>query len=275
MYEEWFQSMIDDDDMPSAAEITAMKSFIDGKISASEAARKCTFRIAAEHSPNPELLWSLCESMAIELPGTQNEVVELLAAIKQIPDPVRNGQPYKINGEKVFSQLGYFGAGFADGWSGKLFLGRGLALILIVTPGLRDLTRAPDQPLGLEKWASVNAFAARLTTRFVIDWRLRNVETIDDALDERYLKEPRTRNFFLPAAANQIIYGALPLWNLGNDPGPEPRLRPYRDWVAWKSKLEELAESDDLAEDLKALLQRAVEVMAAIAQGPQSSSWVV
>ena len=109
----------------------------------------------------------------------------------------------------------------------------------------------------------------------MIDWRHRNVETIDDALDERYLNDARTRNFFLPAAANQIIYGALPLWNLGNDPGAEPRLSPYNDWVIWRSKMEELAESDDLSEDIRALLRRAVGVMAAIAQGPDSNSWSV
>ena len=92
---------------------------------------------------------------------------------------------------------------------------------------------------------------------------------------EKYLKDARTRNFFLPAAASQIIYGALPLWNLGNDPGAEPRLSPYSDWVAWRKKLGELAESDDLAEDMKALLRRAVEVMDATAQGPENSSWLV
>ena len=68
--------------------------------------------------------------MAVELPSTQDKVVELLAAIKELPDPVHDGQPYKVNGEKVFSQLGYFGAGFADGWSGKLFTDRPLLPIL-------------------------------------------------------------------------------------------------------------------------------------------------
>ena len=124
MYEEWFQSMADDEDMPTLAETTPIKLFIDGQISATDAAQQCTSRVAAEPSPNPELLWSFFESMAIELPDTQDKVVELFAAIKKIPDPVRNGQPHKINGEKVFSQLAYFGAGFADGWSGKLFMGR-------------------------------------------------------------------------------------------------------------------------------------------------------
>ena len=122
MYEEWFQSLADDEGMPSAAEITAIKSFIDGETSVAAAARRCTSLIAAEPSPNPELLWSLCESMAIELPSTQDKIVELLAAIKEMPDPIRNEQPYEINGERVFSRLGYFSAGFADGWSGRFFV---------------------------------------------------------------------------------------------------------------------------------------------------------
>ena len=130
MYEEWFQSMADDEDMPTLAEITPIRSFIDGQISVPDAAKQCTSRIVTEPSPNPELLWSFFESMAIELPNTQDKIVELLAAIKELPDPVRNGQPYKINGERVFSQLGYFGAGFADGWSGELSMVRPLSPLL-------------------------------------------------------------------------------------------------------------------------------------------------
>ena len=80
--------------MCSAVEIATIKSFIDGETSATEAARKCTSRIAAERSPNLELLWSLCEFSAVELPSTQDKLVEFLAAIKRISDPVRNGQPY-------------------------------------------------------------------------------------------------------------------------------------------------------------------------------------
>ena len=146
MYEEWFQSMADDEDMPTPAEITAIKLFIDGQISATEAAQQCTSRIAAEPSPNPELLWSLFESMAVELPDTQDKVVELLAAIKKVPDPVRNGQPYKIHGERVFSQLGYFGAGFSDGWSGKLFMGRPLPSLLNSARSARSIAQPRPAP---------------------------------------------------------------------------------------------------------------------------------
>ena len=109
----------------------------------------------------------------------------------------------------------------------------------------------------------------------MIDWRYRNVQTIDEALLVENLKDARSRNFLLPAAANQIIYGALPLWNLGNDPGAEPRPNPYNDWAAWRSKLGEVAETADLPEDIRMLLRQAVEVMDRIAQGPESNTWLV
>lgn len=119
MYEEWFQLMADDEDMPTSAEISAVKDFIDGEVLADDAAERCTSRIAAEPSPDPTLLWSLFESMAVELPDCQDKVVELLAAIKRRPDPIRNGKDYQIYGEKVFSELGYFLVGFSDYWAGE------------------------------------------------------------------------------------------------------------------------------------------------------------
>lgn len=73
----------------------------------------------------------------------------------------------------------------------------------------------------------------------------------------------------------QIIHGALPLWNLGNDPGAEPRSHPYNDWVAWRSKLGELAEDADVSEDIRKLLRQAVEVMDTVAQGPETNAWSV
>ena len=109
----------------------------------------------------------------------------------------------------------------------------------------------------------------------MIDWRHRNVQTIDEALSEEILKDARSRNFHLPAAANQIIYGALPLWNLENNPGAEPRPNPYNDWVAWRLKLGEIVERADLREDIRMLLRQAVEVMDKTAQGPESNTWSV
>ena len=119
MYEEWFQAMAEDEDMPTPGEIDTVKDFIDGKVSAMEAAERCTSRVAGELEPEPTVLWSLFESMAVELPDTQDQVVALLAAIKKLPDPIRNGQPYQIDGKKVFSELAYFATGLADFWRSK------------------------------------------------------------------------------------------------------------------------------------------------------------
>ena len=146
-------------------------------------------------------------------------------------------------------------------------------LLLRITSGLRNLPHAPYQPTGPQKWARINAFSARLTTQFVKDLRIRAIETIEDALEERHLEDAKIREFFLPAAANQIIYAATPLWHLGNDPGVAPRLSPFPDWVSWRSKLGKLSESADLSKSTRELLRAAVEVMDSISRDPESNTW--
>lgn len=148
MYEEWFQSMADDEDMPTPNEINVIKDYINNNIPANEAAVRCTSRIALEHNPDPTLLWSLFESMAVELPDTQDKVVELLAAIKRLPDPSRNGQEHRINGQKIFSELAYFGAGFSDYWAGKhLILSKSFTIHINLTQACEILCGAPQMTL--------------------------------------------------------------------------------------------------------------------------------
>ena len=138
---------------------------------------------------------------------------------------------------------------------------------------LRNLSWFSDQRLNLKKWINVNVFATRLTTRFVINWRHRNVEFIDDVLNEKHFKNLKTRNFFLFAATNQIIYEALSLWNLENDSNVESRSRSYNDWIIWKSKLKKFAKSDNVVENLKTFLRRIVEIIIAIAQTLKNNFW--
>ena len=137
MYEEWFASMANDPDMPTQEEGDAIKDFIDGTTSADLAARRCTSRINKEKDPDPQLLWSLLESMTVELSETQDKVVELLGAIKRLSKPVRDGKELAISSEKVSSELGYFEIDFADCFRGILLTYR-LLQILIFPAGLGE-----------------------------------------------------------------------------------------------------------------------------------------
>ena len=94
--------------------------------------------------------------------------------------------------------------------------------------------------------------------------------TIEDVLNEKYLKEARTRRFFLPAPASQIIYVAI--WRLGNDPGATLRPSPYPDWFAWRAKFRELSERADLCEETREGLRRGVAAMDSVAHGRKSCS---
>lgn len=122
MYEDWFAAMAKDPDMPTPEEVNAIKEFIDGQVDADTAAKQCTSRISLEEkSPDPTLIWSFLASLAVEFFDTQDKVVELLAAIKRLPNPIRDGKEHKIYSERTFSDLGYFRADFGDYFRGECF----------------------------------------------------------------------------------------------------------------------------------------------------------
>lgn len=138
--------------------------------------------------------------------------------------------------------------------------------ILISFTGLGETLRSPDSAERTFMWANINAFAARLTTSLVKDLRHRALETMEDALNDEYLKERRTREFFLPAAANQVIYGAYPLWNIRADnKAPE--------WNSWRAKFGELSESAEVSEETKSLLRQAVQMMDTVVKDPEKTYW--
>ncbi|KAL8892764.1 MAG: hypothetical protein Q9215_000356 [Flavoplaca cf. flavocitrina] len=193
--EEWFALMAKDPDMPTPEEIEAIKEYIHGRTTADLAAQRCTSRIyLEEENPDPTLIWSLLESLAVEFPNTQENIVELLAAIKRRPNPIRD------------------------------------------------------------------------------DFRRYGVETIEDALEEKNLKENHTREFFLPAAANQIIFASYPIWNLRNDPELE-HYTMVLEWNRWEQTFEELIEHSQLSQETRGLLQQALAAMESVAQDPDRDDW--
>ena len=172
---------------------------------------------------------------------------------------------YKISSEKVFSDLGYFKTDIADFFRG-ISSGSYFLQILNFLAGLGRTLRSPDSAERTLKWVRINAFAARLTTGLVKDLRHRALETIEDALNNNYLKERRTRKFFLPAAANQIIYGAYPLWNIrADDEAPE--------WTCWRTKFGELSVSAEVSEETRGLLHQAVDMIDTVVKDPGKSNW--
>ncbi|KAL8991423.1 MAG: hypothetical protein Q9169_007870 [Polycauliona sp. 2 TL-2023] len=124
-------------DMPTPNEVAVIKELPVRILQQKQTPRRCTSYIYLEQSSlGPTLLWSLLESLAVELPDAQDKIVEFLAAITKPPNPVSDGNE----------------------------------------PTLRyNIRGSNDFPLP---------------------------------------KQSPTRVFFLPAAADQIIFASYPLWNL-------------------------------------------------------------
>lgn len=127
--------------------------------------------------------------------------------------------------------------------------------------------------MGSEKWAKINAFSARLTTKFVQDFRVKAIETIEDALDEKHLNDGKAREFFLPAAANQFIHGATAIWNIGDDPGAVPRSGQFPSWIIWRAGFGIQSESIVVSAEAKALLKQALKAMDSVAEDPEKRIW--
>ncbi|KAL8850276.1 MAG: hypothetical protein Q9221_004786 [Calogaya cf. arnoldii] len=117
--------------------------------------------------------------------------------------------------------------------------------------------------------ASVNALSARLTTKFLQAFRSYAVETIEDPLNKKNPKESCTREFFLPAATYQIIFGSYPLWNLRNDSEVKKYMDAVLEWNRWREAFEKPAENAEISTETRAILRQAVTAMETVAQDPE------
>ena len=95
MYRSWFQQKRLVEDGPTPSEVSALKDFLNGDLGPSEAAMNVTTSCSKEDEQefgiaNPdwvfERLWLFLLDAAQQIPETQDQLVKLLAAIKQIPD---------------------------------------------------------------------------------------------------------------------------------------------------------------------------------------------
>lgn len=134
--------------------------------------------------------------------------------------------------------------------------------------------RHADDPARRQEFATVNAFYARLTAKGVVDLGFALFRLIEVLLQEKNMKERRLREFFLPAAANQLIYAAPRLSNLRRTFGRHreryphliPWMNPIAMWDDWKAKFGKFSTSEEVSMGTRDLLTRAIRVMEEIDQ---------
>lgn len=95
-----------------------IEDFLHSKISASEAATKiATQGPDGELRDQPYEVWPPVLDAAQRRPDTQDRLIQLMSAIKQLPDQYKDGEPVIIHGMRVWADLPYFGFYMRDLWN--------------------------------------------------------------------------------------------------------------------------------------------------------------
>ena len=104
---------------PSA--VSAINGLLQGSLSAKEAASQvaehCVVSSESDLDVNPHTTWQFILDTAKEFPEKQDRLVELLQAVKRLPDLETNGKPVIVHDMKVWSDLPYFGWTSRDNWN--------------------------------------------------------------------------------------------------------------------------------------------------------------
>lgn len=104
MVEAWFDLIASQKYRPGPQARRALQDFFNGRIPSDEAARRVTTTILT--LPDEKIiqvhvgeLWDLLIDAAKEIPGSQDKLVRLLAAIGGLPDFVRRGKIVEVAGD--------------------------------------------------------------------------------------------------------------------------------------------------------------------------------
>lgn len=228
MYEEWFGKFTSDDDNPKPEEVQALKDFLDGATSAQVAAAKFTAMVPDEEGSADGLyrIWNLVCDAAREIPRSQEKLVELLAAIRQLPDVKCKRSEYFGPMDSInWRDLPILGWMLRDLWNC-----RSHSLLSTfkqpppnATP-IHSITPIPifahsaadahppasddDRDKVRQQWVNVNAFAAKLTAADVTVSKLFAIWGFREALEDECWDPP-----FNPAASDEVcrvakLYGS-------------------------------------------------------------------
>ncbi|KIY73836.1 hypothetical protein CYLTODRAFT_448442 [Cylindrobasidium torrendii FP15055 ss-10] len=128
-----------------------------------------------EEFGNLWILWDAFNAVAQRKPEAQDMLVQLMADIKALPPPMRNGVPLRCWGGELWKDLPIAGPNMRESWN-------------FFEPEIDE----PDREERRRHWVNLNAFAARLTRTGVLNfdlyviWAMRSAlegECDDDGLD--------------------------------------------------------------------------------------------
>lgn len=123
--EDWFAQLPNEKRRPKPAEKEALKDFLLGHSSAEKAAARITSPTAEQDDVSPGLwdLWSFINDAAKQLPVVHGKLIDLLVAIKGLPDLKRGGRSVKIDNDLVvWKDLPLWASDIRERWYCEFYL---------------------------------------------------------------------------------------------------------------------------------------------------------
>lgn len=270
MSDAWFNEKIVPDGVAEDGchpdEAQALKDYCHKRTNANEAAQAITQPIEGSKDPGANLwrLWSLLIDALVEPPPTQTPaLIQLLAAIQQLPEPDLTGR--LTENTPADGHLWRNLPGFGHMWADVHKRDNWRETLAASDPALRAQLRT----LHVKKAGIEARLAVADVGGIPLDW---GYECIADALE----RHDAVLDFEIPAAAEWIAIAGKRLhagavageesWALERrrDCGMEGRAMRLQRWAGWERRLEEVAER---GEDMRGVAEGAVGVMRGLVSG--------
>ena len=113
MYDEWWQQIEHEEQLITPGEEQVVKAFLDGKVSAEEAATRYREAASKKEDPDAFYIWSFLQDVAREFDEAQDKLVALIRDLEKLPEVARNGQIVAS-----WSGADFFGMCYYDSWRG-------------------------------------------------------------------------------------------------------------------------------------------------------------
>lgn len=263
----------------------ACLAVVDGTLALSDCVQQfyTTIREDWEQSGDEENaeghLWATWDWMARAAAVTPHEkqgpLVEVVAALKELPSPVHDGKEFTVWGSP-WPELPVFGASMRETWD------QGMCFVIDVIPPIRLyvlMTSCFTVDQETSDWVNLNAYAARLSSAKVDDFSLYAIWTIRGVFEENGPNELTSSNRPSPkeleAAAIWFRYAGELLHTRKKDretfservaiPGKSLEDKDWRGfneerWGVWLERFR-LVVAQDIPDETKQLLTEAIQIM--------------
>ena len=245
MSDEWFSEKRAPDgkteDGCHPDEAQALKAYLQGSLTPSEAAYDITRPIASAKDKDSDLprLWCLLIDALIELPESNIPALfRLLEAIQRLPETELEDQPSYTHGSKTLWRNLH---GFGHEWSDELKQDNWRKIIKASTPEEREeLGAAYIKQASIEAWMVGWGIGA-----FPLDWGYRCIADALECSDAVFDCEIMAAREWLVVVGDQIRYGAVfeadgPAFRRKRDLWKREERMNLERWEFWRRRVREL-----------------------------------